>query len=77
MTKLEEIARAIAFHASIGGTREDVVESSIEQAKAVLLVLREPTDGMRKAGAVVVPSDLAVRAYQVMIDHILREKPNE
>lgn len=85
MTKLEEVARALCVGNDSISACCGECGVKLEQARAALLALREPSEGMREAGYAAaclhdngdtVPSlEIAPAAWQSMIDHILSEAP--
>lgn len=86
MTPLERAARALADRAD-GGPWEHLPRAHhqlyIEDARAVLEAIREPSEAMKRAGTAVMRGDGddkywadAVGAYAAMIDAALAEEAN-
>lgn len=75
MTPLERAARALAESDYPPDPRPDEWRQLLPAVRAVLIAIREPSDGMVKAGQahIYVMKDEVAEAWQAMIDAALSE----
>jgi hypothetical protein len=77
MTKLEEIARAIADAMNMEQNPHMYEpEDTLRAARAAVEALREPTDQMIMDGGTELPAFVIKDIWQSMLDAILSEKPD-
>jgi hypothetical protein len=83
MTEIDRLARALCRHYCAGQaefcTAEECTDwdSYTDEVRVVLAALREPSEGMQKAGvAALCKNDNCAPAipFRAMIDHLLQEK---
>jgi hypothetical protein len=72
MTKLEQVARAIA---KSEGLNEDWTKQYLRHARAAVEALREPSEAMLDAGNRQLDCANERQCWQAMLDAILSEKP--